>query len=205
MIVEAKKMKVETLGNGNIRILTDDDVKEISKVQLSELEPGEIFTAGDKRFVVLNHYGDTTAIIEADTRDDMVFDDDCPNWISSSLRNHLNVNVLKEYEEMFGAENIVETETDLTTVDGLKNYGTCDDKIRLLTFEEYRKYQGLFTREEKWEWTCTPWTIPERGWKYSVCVASPGGYFNRSGCLGIFAVRPFCILKSNIFVSKEGK
>jgi hypothetical protein len=185
--------------------MTDDDVKEISKVQLSDLEPGEIFTAGEKRFIVLNHFGDTTTIIEADTREDTVFDDDNPNWISSSLRNHLNINVLKEYEEMFGAENIVETETDLTTVDGLKNYGTCDDKIRLLTFGEYRTYQGLFKREEKWEWTCTPWTIAERGYTYSVCVVSPMGVIDYRDCYCYSAVRPFCILKSNIFVSKEGK
>lgn len=205
MKLEAKKIKIETSDNGIIHVFTDDDITESCVEQLINLKPGTIFKAGDIRFVVLEHGQFGTKVIEANVRPDRVFDEDTPNWAASELRNHLNTEVFKEYEAIFGHDNIIESETDLTTLDGLKNYGSCMDNIRLLTFEEYRKYQQLFDREDKWEWTCTPWSIKERGWEYSICVVSPRGLIDDDDCYYGDAVRPFCILKSNIFVSLEEK
>jgi hypothetical protein len=203
MKIEAKTMKIETLGNGAFRILTDEDVKEINKKQLIDLIPGTVFTEGSVRFVVLEHKECGTVVIEASARPERVFDEDTPDWAASDLRNYLNIEVLKEYEAAFGKDNIIESETDLTTLDGLNNYGTCMDKVRLLTFEEYRKYQHLFVRESNLEWTCTAWSSKERGWEYSVCVVSPQGYIGSFNCFNYIGVRPLCILKSNIFVSLE--
>ena len=202
MKIIAEKMRMETLENGTIRIFTDDDAVDIVR-QLGELQPGTIFTEGNTDFVVLDHNDKGTKVIELLLRPDRMFDEDSPNWAASELRNHLNTSVLQKYQSMFGMDNIIESKTDLTTLDGLNNYGTCQDKIRLLTFEEYRKYQHLFKREEKWEWTCTPWSIKERGWEYSVCVVSPHGYIDNNYCHDCDAVRPLCILKSNILVSVE--
>ena len=53
-----------------------------------------------------------------------------------------------------------------------------------------------------WYWTCTPWSTKERGWEYSVAVVSPSGDIRDFSYDGSLGVRPFCILKSNIFVSK---
>ena len=77
-------------------------------------------------------------------------------------------------------------------------------KARPLTFEEARKYNELLVNKDlpDWYWTCTAWSTEERGWPYSVAVVSPGGDFNHYGYCISRGVRPFCILKSNIFVSK---
>lgn len=171
--------------------------------KLQELEAGKVFVVNGTNFIVLNHECDKTAVIAADVLEEMVFDEDTPDWKASSLRNHLNIEVLKEYEELFGSENIVESETDLTTLDGLDYYGKCEDKIRLMTFDERRKYQKLYEHSGDWEWLITPWSVPERGWKYRVCCVSSVGDFDNYDCDCGCAVRPFCILKSNIFVSVE--
>ena len=76
--------------------------------------------------------------------------------------------------------------------------------IRPLTFDEVREYNDLLVNKEldDWWWTCTSWSTKERGWKYGIAVVSPSASIDRGYCDGDNGVRPFCILKSNIFVSK---
>lgn len=172
-------------------------------VELSTLSRGETFQNG--RFVVLDHREGVTAVLDLMERPERVFDEETPDWRISELRTYLNTDVLKEYEELFGDENIVETEADLTTLDGQTEFGTCTDKVRLLTFEERRKYQGFYNHSGEWEWTVTPWSTKERGIDTSVCVVSPGGYVGNDYCDNDNAVRPFVSLKSNILVSLKGE
>ena len=93
---------------------------------------------------------------------------------------------------------------DLTSVDMQKAFEPCECLVRPLTFDEAREYNDLLVNKElnDWWWTCTPWSTTERGWKYAITVVSPSGYVDDRGCDSDYGVRPFCILKSNIFVSK---
>lgn len=79
-----------------------------------------------------------------------------------------------------------------------------DAKVRPLTFDEARKYNDLLVNKDlpDWYWTCTAWSTEERGWGNSVAVVSPSGYVSLNRYYYGRGVRPFCILKSNIFVSK---
>ena len=107
-------------------------------------------------------------------------------------------------EKYVGAENIVEHEVDLTSVDMQSEFKPCKCKVRPITFDEARKYNNLLVNDDLddlW-WTCTPWSTEKRGLKYSIAVVSPSGFFSDWFCSGGRGVRPFCILKSNIFVSK---
>ena len=106
---------------------------------------------------------------------------------------------------MVGADNVVEHEVDLTSVDMQNEFGTCICKVRPITFDEARKYNDLLVNKDlpDWYWTCTPWSTNERGWHWSVAVVCPSGDFDCSNHYDFGrGVRPFCILKSNIFVSK---
>lgn len=171
------------------------------KSKLSDLKPESVFVAGKRRFIVLEQFENTTAVAEIGKLEIRKFDSISNNWATSDLREYLNTEVLTVYEYLFGEENIVEAESDLTSLDGLEDYGKSADKIRIMTFEERRKYQSLYEREEEWEWLLTPWSTPKRGWESAICAVSPMGYFSGCDCSIDCAVRPFCILKSNIFVS----
>jgi hypothetical protein len=120
------------------------------------------------------------------------------------MSEYLSDEVLEMFEEEFGSENLVEHTTDVISVD-MQQYESYTGKVRLLTFDEARKYNELIVNKEldRWYWTMTPWSTAERGWKYSVTVVSPSGCIDGYGCNGGSGVRPFCILKSNIFVSKR--
>ena len=176
-----------------------------AKVELSTLKAGDVFETSFGEMIVLdNSGGKTTVITKGFVKEKLKFDNKSPNFAESEISEYLSNEVLKMFEEEFGSENLVEHTTDVISLD-MQQYESYTGKVRLLTFDEARKYNELIVNKEldRWYWTMTPWSTAERGWKYSVAVVSPSGdfdYYNCSNCLG---VRPVCILKSNIFVSKK--
>lgn len=178
--------------------------EETDKVLLSTLKRGDVFqTTGKRKYKVLEQYGDTTKIISLDLVKENVEFGDTSDYKTSKVKKLCDTEILKDFEEEFGAENIETHTADIITADGQK-LGTVDCKIRPITFDEARKYTDLTPNNKlnNCYWTCSAWSTEERGWKYALTVVSPSGSFNSysySNCIG---VRPVCILKSNLFVSK---
>lgn len=176
-----------------------------NKVMLKDIPVGGRFDTGIGRFIVLEQKEDSTVVITEDLyRKDVKFDDDCTDYKKSSLRELCEGEILNEFSEEFGKENICTNEAGLVTVDGQEVFGKLLTKVRPLTFDEAREYNDLLANKDlpDWYWTCTPWSTKERGLEYSVAVVSPSGFIRCNYCFGGNGVRPFCILKSNIFVSK---
>lgn len=176
-----------------------------AKVELSTLKAGDVFETSFGEMIVLdNSDGKTTVITKGFVKDKLKFDNESPNFAESEISEYLSDEVLEMFEEEFGSENLVEHTTDVISVD-MQQYESYTGKVRLLTFDEARKYNELIVNKEldKWYWTMTPWSTAERGWKYSVAVVSPSGDVCNCGCNRDDGVRPVCILKSNIFVSKR--
>ena len=172
---------------------------------LFELKPGDIFqTTGKRKYKVLEQYTEHTKIISLGfVKENVKFDDNTINYEKSSLRKLCDTEILKDFEEEFGEENIETDVADLITVDGQK-IGEVKCKVRPLTFDEARKYTELTPNEELDDsyWTCSAWSTEGRGWKYALAVVSPSGYVYGYNFNFSCGVRPVCILKSNIFVSK---
>lgn len=197
------KSNVLELARELVAAIEKEDQK--NKVMLKDIPVGGKFDTGIGRFIVLEQKEDCTAVITEDLyREDVKFDDDCTDYKKSSLRKLCEGEILNEFSEEFGAENICTNEAGLVTVDGQEVFGKLLTKVRPLTFDEAREYNDLLVNKDlpNWYWTCTPWSTKERGWEYSVAVVSPSGNLNFYNCIVSRGVRPFCILKSNIFVSK---
>lgn len=174
------------------------------RVRLSELNPGDIFqTTGKRKYKVLEQCGDTTKIISLDLVKENVKFGDNTDYNKSNVKKMCDTEILKDFEEEFGAENIEEHTVDIITVDGQK-IGVVKCKVRPLTFDEARKYTELTPNDELDDsyWTCSAWSTVERGWKYALAVVSPSGVVSSSLYYDGNGVRPVCILKSNLFVSK---
>ena len=178
--------------------------EESGKAKLSTLKRGEVFqTTGKRKYKILEQYGDTTKIISLDLVKENVKFGDNTDYNKSNVKKLCDTEILKDFEEEFGAENIKEHTTDIITVDGQK-IGTVDCKVRPITFDEARGYTDITPNPclNDWYWTLSPWSTKERGWEKACTVVSPSGIIvNISFNCGI-GVRPVCILKSNIFVSK---
>ena len=176
-----------------------------NKVQLSELKPGETFKIGKHDFIVLDHVGNTAKVISKGfMAKNVVFDIDSKDYNTSNLKKVIERDIQPVIESEVGAENIVEHSFDLTSVDMQREYKDCTCKVRPITFNEARRYNDLLVNKDldDWWWTCTPWSTKDRGREYSMAVVAPSGFIISSGCGNHGCVRPVCILKSNIFVSK---
>ena len=173
-------------------------------VELSTLKRGDVFqTTGKRKYKILEQYGDTTKIISLDLVKENVEFGDNTDYNKSNVKKLCDTEILKDFEEEFGAESIEEHTVDIITVDGQK-VGSVKCKIRPITFDEAREYTDITPNNDlnDWYWTLSPWSTEERGWGKSFTVVSPSGGINISGCSSEYGVRPVCILKSNIFVSK---
>lgn len=122
----------------------------------------------------------------------IIDEDNQNNWITSSLRKKL-ARVIGEYIENNDA--LVPFVRDLTTDDGMTEYGSCTDVVSLLTCDEYRKYRKLIPNCGKWHWTITADSL-----EYSCSVRSVnsgGSLSSNSAYNGSSGVRPLCVLKSD--------
>lgn len=178
--------------------------EEADKVVLSTLKRGDVFqTTGKRKYKVLEQYGDTTKIISLDLVKENVEFGDTSDYKTSNVKKLCDTEILKDFEEEFGAENVETHTADIITADGQK-FGTVDCKIRPITFDEAREYTDITPNNDlnDWYWTLSPWSTEERGWKKSITVVCPSGRFSSYNYDYVGGVRPVCILKSNIFVSK---
>lgn len=179
-----------------------------NKVELSTLAPGDVFEIGKNDFIVLEQMSFETKVISKDfMAENIVYDEDSRDYNESNLKKVIEDKIQPIIESEVGENNLVEHTVELTSVDMQHEFDDCKCKVRPITFDEARKYNNLLPNKEldDWWWTCTPWSTKERGWSYSMAVVSSAGYVDDYYCNFYYGVRPVCILKSNIFVSKKGE
>nr|DAR71936.1 MAG TPA: hypothetical protein [Caudoviricetes sp.] len=140
----------------------------------------------------------------ADSIEERQFDSDSSNWENSNLRDYLNEEFLEKIAAEIGLENIVPFERNLLSLDGQTEYGKCEDKVSLLTVDEYRKYRSLIPNtKDYWWWLVSPWSTPCNDYKRTVAVVSSAGDIDYYGCNNDCGVRPVCIFSSSIFESGD--
>ena len=189
-----------------VRQLEEEERK--NKVELSTLAPGDVFEIGKNDFIVLEQIGAEAKIISKNfMAEDIVYDEDSRDYNESNLKKVIEDKIQPIIESEVGVNNRVEHTVELTSVDMQHEFDDCKCKVRPITFDEARKYNNLLPNKEldDWWWTCTPWSTAEREWNYSMVVVSSAGGIRNDICGGNSGVRPVCILKSNIFVSKKGE
>lgn len=200
---EIKEMTMEEIKNAlgyDFKLVT-----EHSKVQLTEIEVSNTFKIGNTEFIVLEHLeGEKTiCITKGFVAENTKFDENTNNFAKASV-----LNVLDDFESNISAEigdeNMCDFEIDLTTDDGLKDYGSITRKTGLLTDVQYRKYSEIIEKYlvDDWWWLANAVSTPRRDVQYSVRCVACGGNLNDYFCYYFNGVRAVCIFKSNIFVSE---
>lgn len=179
-----------------------------NKVKLESLKAGKTFCIGENDYIILEQHERKTKVISKNfIAEGREFADDTADYKISGLRKCIEAKIQPTIENEVGAENLVEHRVSLETVDGQNDYGELTCKVRPITFDEARKYNNLIVNNDldDWWWTCTAWTSPNREYNRSIAVVLPSGRFLNGNCDVSNGVRPVCILKSNIFVSKKGE
>ena len=182
--------------DGNIEIVI---MKKKIDIDLLTLKPGEVFKINGVEYIALEQLDNNqTAVIRKELLEEkMMFDSDNNNWKISGIRKRLNEEYLKEIENAFGKDKIVDHTVDLLSLDGLEDYGTSIDKVSLLTIDQYRKYRRILGENlDSWWWLVTPDSTPTGFGSVYVRYVDSGGDVGYSDCSWDGGVRPFFILQS---------
>lgn len=174
----------------------DDSAAGAEKDKIKIPKPGEQFEYNGIMFTALGEeQGGVLAIVSELLEDEMPLDKSNKNdWRTSSLRKYLN----GEYLEQFNRGDLLPFVSDLTSDDGMKNYGTAEDYVFLLSCDLYRKYRESVPRFNNWWWTLTSWTCPPASESIAQVVNSAGGVNENYAYIG-YGVAPACLFKPTIF------
>lgn len=127
--------------------------------------------------------------------------EDHNNFVGSLVQTEI-VRWLGQHDHICAAS--VPRPIDLTTMDGITDYGCPDVVARLLTADEYRRNRRYIPLESRSYWLATGWTTassPYSNTTHAFYVSAGGALYNFSVYDASFASRPALYLKSSILVS----
>lgn len=184
------------------------------KAKLKTLKRGQTFYGAGIQWLVLGHTNSSqglpivTHIVSTGIVERRAFDEKNRNDLGvSTLLAYLNGEFLERLEDAFGEGAVAEQFIDLTSNDGLKDYGNVKAKVGLLTEEEYRQHRDILPPlgDEGWWWLATPYSTERAGYPSLVrYVSSDGALYDDDAYDGDNGVRPALYLKSDISVSLDG-
>lgn len=174
----------------------DDSAAGAEKDKIKIPKPGEQFEYNGIEFTALGEeQGGVLAIVSELLEEKMPLDKSNKNdWRTSSLRKYLN----GEYLEQFNRGDLLPFVSDLTSDDGMKNYGTAEDYVFLLSCDLYRKYRESVPRFNNWWWTLTPWTCTP-SYASSARIVISSGEVSYNGAYSGYGVAPACLFNPEIF------
>ena len=184
---------------------------KMKNLALAQVRRGERFTLDGVEFVKLEDDLDAAFAVAADTlpercqfEDDDAEREDHNNYAGSLLSKTVERWLRDKHPAIFSA--VVERPIDLTTMDGMTDYGKPLTVVRALTIDEYRKHRSILPLTSKPYWLATAWTTnssPGSGGYYAYGINSDGTVNDIYVYNANFAPRPALYLKSSILVSVE--
>lgn len=160
-------------------------------------QPGEHFLYNGIDHIILGEEQGGILAIRAEALDEeKPFDKDNKNdWRVSTLRKYLNEEYIKQYNK----SDLLPFVSDLTADNGMKDYGTSEDYIFVLSCDLIRKYRDYLPKYKTDDIvTLTPWSCAP-GSAYIVrCLYSSGGLYY-SSAIGSYGVAPACLFNPSIF------
>jgi hypothetical protein len=179
---------------------------KMKNLALAQVRRGERFTLDGVEFVKLEDDLDAAFAVAADTlpeccqfEDDDAEREDHNNYAGSLLSKTVERWLRDKHPAIFSA--VVERPIDLTTMDGMTDYGKPLAVVRALTIDEYRKHRSILPLTSRPYWLATGWTTnssPYSDANNAYFINADGSVYNAN-----FAPRPALYLKSSILVSVE--
>lgn len=184
----------------------EDGLREIKSELIGEkfrgLKIGDTFELAELTWKILDRTDKGIVCLAERIKDSFNFGLN-NDWKESSLRKYLNKDFYENLVDEIGEDHVVTFERDLISLDGQKEYGKCEDKVSIISLDEYRKYRELIPNAEYWWWTLTPDSTKCNGDTSWIRIVSPSGRFDNDDYDRISGVRPFCIFSSAIFESED--
>ena len=125
----------------------------MKKIALKNAARGTAFDYAGQSWILLeNDPTGRTLCLSKDITETRAFDEgNCNNFAVASSNKYLNGPYLDNLADACnGANAFLESELDLTTDDGLKDYGACTVTIFLLTVDQYRRNRDVIPNADDW-------------------------------------------------------
>ena len=169
-----------------------------------KIAPSSVINYGGLDCIVLDVEQDRILVLAKESIGNMPFDEgNSNNFPKGTLCKYLNGEFIKKLKAN-GADTsaLIPTTIDLTSDDGLKDYGETTQKIFLLTCDMYRKYRSVIPNLDDWWWLATAYSTESNGYAYYArFVHSDGSLSYNVAYGGHGGVRPAFYLKSSILES----
>ena len=169
-----------------------------------KIAPSSVINYGGLDCIVLDVEQDKILVLAKESIGNMPFDEgNSNNFPKGTLCKYLNDEFIKKLKAD-GADTsaLIPTTIDLTSDDGLKDYGETTQKIFLLTCDMYRKYRSVIPNLDDWWWLATAYSTESNGYaRIARDVGSDGGLRSDGAYRGYRGVRPAFYLKSSILES----
>lgn len=169
-----------------------------------KIAPSSVINYGGLDCIVLDVEQDKILVLAKESIGNMPFDEgNSNNFPKGTLCKYLNDEFIKKLKAD-GADTsaLIPTTIDLTSDDGLKDYGETTQKIFLLTCDMYRKYRSVIPNLDDWWWLATAYSTESNGYAILARFVYSGGSLNNNGAYnGNSGVRPAFYLKSSILES----
>lgn len=176
------------------------------KKALKTAPRGTAFNYAGQRWVVLEHNATGTLCLTEKIVEDRAFDDgNCNDFSKSSSLRYLNGPFLDTLIDAAGCSSaFLTSELDLTADDGLKDYGTCNVTIFLLTVDQYRRNRDVIPNADDWWWLSTAFSTKSNGYESLARFVNTDGTLSRNNAYcGNGGLRPACYLDSDFLISVE--
>lgn len=169
-----------------------------------KIAPSSVINYGGLDCIVLDVEQDRILVLAKESIGNMPFDEgNSNNFPKGTLCKYLNGEFIKKLKAN-GADTsaLIPTTIDLTSDDGLKDYGETTQKIFLLSCDMYRKYRSVIPNLDNWWWLATAYSTESNGYaSFARNVYSDGSLGNNYAFNGYSGVRPAFYLKSSILES----
>lgn len=169
-----------------------------------KIAPSSVISYGGLDCIVLDVEQDKILVLAKESIGNMPFDEgNSNNFPKGTLCKYLNGEFIKKLKAN-GADTsaLIPTTIDLTSDDGLKDYGETTQKIFLPTCGMYRKYRSVIPNLDDWWWLATAYSTESNGYARSArYVSSDGSLSSYYAYNGYYGVRPAFYLKSSILES----
>lgn len=183
-------------------------------MEICKVRNGERFIVDGEEFVKLGEVAGGVFVLlvgtlpdycafESEDADD---DRDHNNFIGSNVKR-----VVDEWlhRHKILSEAALALPIDLTSMDGMTDYGMPNVYGRILTVDEYRKYRRFIPLTDKPFWTATPWCTrsshSSSNRDYAYYVRTDGSVDYNDVYLARNCARPALALKSSLLVSVEAE
>lgn len=138
----------------------------MKKIALKNAARGTAFDYAGQSWILLENDDGRALCLSKDIIETRAFDEgNCNNFAVASSKEYLNGAYLDNLlEDVNGPNAFLTTELDLTTDDGLKDYGTCTVTIFLLTVDQYRRNRDVIPNADDWWWLSTAFSTKSNGY-----------------------------------------